>query len=683
MLPFPLGYLQQQQPCVPEPVDWEAAAKQYSAYRAPSQQQQQQQQQQPVEDYGGKRKGAKKGSKDMSDEAAETDDVAPPDAPAAEEATDDLGYLLRQADQNPYSYEALQALVCALSSAGPDRLEDYEQALERFLFEFPLLFGYWKKFARLQCDPKGDWNKCEEVFERSLEFVGHNPLIWAAYFEWMKDFACLPPHLVRARMDQAIQHAGAHWKAWPLWQCILDWEEEELFAAREKIAAAELGAPIEEALGCTDTADGENPPKEGLNSLLETNRQRMQTALQRLRLLYSQLLRTPLESSDLGWERLKTLVERGSRSSIKSRRGPRPGLAADGGLCGDGGPIKGASTLFDVYDLLGDELLPQLLQRLQQQKSATLEELQLPAEADHPTEQPVAADPAAARAAIKERVSTLASLNAVDRECWQLLRETLDTTLEQAAMRLPFERAVSSSSSSSSSSNSDTGNNTSSSSKCSPTTTSCKVKDLCRGPVASGAPNSGSSNGETSNTHRWFWHPDPLAPRRLQAWREYLDFEEKHAPGRLELLQRRCLEVCASYPEFWLRCARQRRQQGPEEALKLLEFGATKILKRRRDMACVYASQLEVCGRLKEAAEEFEALVRPPLDAASMKYFMALLQFSLRHPPDTAPDGLSHALLLLQEAAEKYRDNAPCAELLHLYRAKLVAFHSGDTKQAL
>lgn len=201
------------------------------------------------------------------------------------------------------------------------------------------------------------------------------------------------------------------------------------------------------------------------------------------------------------------------------------------------------------------------------------------------------------------------------------------------------------------------------------------------------------------------------------------------APERLPMLQRRCLEVCASYPEFWLRCARQRRRSNQEEALQLLHFATTKVLKRRyvhtsqhktpeplqlrslshaaaaeqtlpgraphccntggsaemgprncgghlscrccywqqlhgsvlqataieagsfcclcflspdpflpsfhclpfstlrasslsvsilsfpplccsRDMACIYASQLEACGRLKEAANEFEALVR-------------------------------------------------------------------------
>lgn len=53
------------------------------------------------------------------------------------------------------------------------------------------------------------------------------------------------------------------------------------------------------------------------------------------------------------------------------------------------------------------------------------------------------------------------------------------------------------------------------------------------------------------------------------------------APERLEMLQLRCLEVCASYPEFWLRCARQRQKKSQEDMLKLLEFGASKVLKRR------------------------------------------------------------------------------------------------------
>lgn len=47
-----------------------------------------------------------------------------------------------------------------------------------------------------------------QVFERCLEFVGHNPLVWTAYLEWVRDFASLPPNLIRARMDQAIQQAS-------------------------------------------------------------------------------------------------------------------------------------------------------------------------------------------------------------------------------------------------------------------------------------------------------------------------------------------------------------------------------------------------------------------------------------------------------------------------------------------
>ena len=132
-----------------------------------------------------------------------------------------------------------------------------------------------------------------------------------------------------------------------------------------------------------------------------------------LRLLYSQLLRNPLEASDLTWERMKALVERGSRSSIKSRRGPRPGAPHDGPP-GEAGTIKGASTLFEVYDILDDELLPQLLQQLQQQKTATLEELQLPTETAEAKDGFKPIDGATRRAALKERGKLSAAAIAAD-----------------------------------------------------------------------------------------------------------------------------------------------------------------------------------------------------------------------------------------------------------------------------
>ena len=61
------------------------------------------------------------------------------------------------------NYAMSPSLLAVCTPQGPERLEDYESALERLLEEFPLLFGYWKKLARLQCHLKGDWTKCDEV----------------------------------------------------------------------------------------------------------------------------------------------------------------------------------------------------------------------------------------------------------------------------------------------------------------------------------------------------------------------------------------------------------------------------------------------------------------------------------------------------------------------------------------
>lgn len=73
--PFTMGFLQPQQNAPAPSVDWEAAAKHYSAVRtqAPSSQQQEHGQE-PAE----KRKRASKGYKAVLEEAAEEDNVTPP-----------------------------------------------------------------------------------------------------------------------------------------------------------------------------------------------------------------------------------------------------------------------------------------------------------------------------------------------------------------------------------------------------------------------------------------------------------------------------------------------------------------------------------------------------------------------------------------------------------------------------
>ena len=44
-----------------------------------------------------------------------------------------------------------------------ERWEEYPVALEAFLANFPLLFGYWKKLALFYVEQRGDWRRAREV----------------------------------------------------------------------------------------------------------------------------------------------------------------------------------------------------------------------------------------------------------------------------------------------------------------------------------------------------------------------------------------------------------------------------------------------------------------------------------------------------------------------------------------
>lgn len=62
---------------------------------------------------------------------------------------------------------------------------------------------------------------------------------------------------------------------------------------------------------------------------------------------------------------------------------------------------------------------------------------------------------------------------------------------------------------------------------------------------------------ETEKIQRNYYLPQELPETELQAWRDYLTFEENEKDDtRTTFLYERCLVACANYDEFWLRYAR-------------------------------------------------------------------------------------------------------------------------------
>ena len=59
-------------------------------------------------------------------------------------------------------------------------IEKIRHVYDTFLAEFPLCFGYWKKYADHELH-HGDVSKVFEVYERAVQAVTHSVDIWVAY----------------------------------------------------------------------------------------------------------------------------------------------------------------------------------------------------------------------------------------------------------------------------------------------------------------------------------------------------------------------------------------------------------------------------------------------------------------------------------------------------------------------
>ncbi|KEP65525.1 UNVERIFIED_CONTAM: hypothetical protein HHA_246760 [Hammondia hammondi] len=521
---------------------------------------------------------------------------------------DMISALLKRVDQHPHDYEASQELVTALSHT--DRLDDYESALERILSEFPLLFGYWKKLGKFHIEKRRSWPDAERVLERACEFVGHNPMIWVAYLEWMKEACSLTKEATRVTMDRAVDAAGLHWKAWPVWQAVLDFDENEY-----KEACGRLALSVQQQPGDEEPQEESNDPAEILRreELKMHATRRRDNAIQRLRLIYHRLHSTPLESLDLAWERFKSLLGKDETSSASGK--------SNAGLLDAGLVDEEACKSLEITDLLTDGEMRQLYLYLVEQKHLTSGKCVDAETSAIQNAQEQEKVETMDREQIKKAMASFTSQHAVDEAGWAVREKLFAETALQAAARQVFEKGV----------------------------------------------------------HRWFWHPDPLTPQRLQAWRDYLDFEDQHGtPERRAMLRERCLEVCASYLEFWQRFAQQLiKENKPEEALKLLHRGAYTVMKRRRDIAFAYAMTAERLEKFEEATQAYNRLLEPPLSPVYLKYYLGWISFQRRRGE------IDRVLQLYDEGLVRFGSHEQCCELLYLQKANFILYVQGNVSQSV
>ncbi|KAI0159401.1 pre-mRNA-processing factor 39 [Pestalotiopsis sp. NC0098] len=139
------------------------------------------------------------------------------------------------------SFEAWEKLIraCEAQEGGLNRnssaqaLSTLRDVYDRFLLKFPLLFGYWKKYADLEFNISGP-ESAEMIYERGCASITNCVDLWASYCSFKME-TTHTPHLVRELFERAANCVGLDFLAHPFWDKYIEYEERQ--EAHDKIFA--------------------------------------------------------------------------------------------------------------------------------------------------------------------------------------------------------------------------------------------------------------------------------------------------------------------------------------------------------------------------------------------------------------------------------------------------------------
>ncbi|KAL9605096.1 MAG: hypothetical protein Q9219_000030 [cf. Caloplaca sp. 3 TL-2023] len=139
------------------------------------------------------------------------------------------------------SFENWEKLVRAAESlegglnrnSSPQSIVATRDIYDRFLAKFPLLFGYWKKYADLEFSIAGT-EAAELVYERGVASITNSVDLWTNYCSFKVETSH-DPDVIRELFERGATCVGLDFLAHPFWDKYLEFEER--VEAQEKIFA--------------------------------------------------------------------------------------------------------------------------------------------------------------------------------------------------------------------------------------------------------------------------------------------------------------------------------------------------------------------------------------------------------------------------------------------------------------
>ncbi|KAI1459078.1 pre-mRNA-processing factor 39 [Annulohypoxylon moriforme] len=160
---------------------------------------------------------------------------------ASDEENAEIKKLTLEVEADTDNFESWEKLVraCEAQEGGlnrnssPQALATLRDVYDRFLLKFPLLFGYWKKYADLEFNISGP-ESAEMIYERGCASITNCVDLWASYCSFKME-TTHTPHLVRELFERAANCVGLDFLAHPFWDKYIEYEERQ--EAQDRIFA--------------------------------------------------------------------------------------------------------------------------------------------------------------------------------------------------------------------------------------------------------------------------------------------------------------------------------------------------------------------------------------------------------------------------------------------------------------
>ncbi|KAI5815933.1 hypothetical protein BZA77DRAFT_314614 [Pyronema omphalodes] len=148
--------------------------------------------------------------------------------------------------EDPDDFEGWEKLVRIAESlegglnrnSSPHAIALTRGVFDRFLAKFPLLFGYWKKYADMEFSIAGT-EAAEMVYERGIASIGISVDLWTNYCSFKVETSH-DPDIIRELFERGANAVGLDFLSHPFWDKYIEFEErleceDKIFAILERV----------------------------------------------------------------------------------------------------------------------------------------------------------------------------------------------------------------------------------------------------------------------------------------------------------------------------------------------------------------------------------------------------------------------------------------------------------------